>query len=176
MRREFQRDKYKELVLYVVHKAGSLEHFGDILLNKILVDSDFTAYKELERPMTGQKVQHEAMMGPVSAALVPVRREMEEMDGSISLGWNRYGGYSQRSYKALRKPDMSAFTEAEVKIIDRCIDLWTLRDGTGASEESYRHFGGWVFTDMGEEIPYDTAYLSMRPLTQDAKDFANSLV
>lgn len=173
--RQFKRDKYKELVLYVVKSAGSTPNFGSILLNKILVDCDLTAYQEIGTPLTGQKIQHERM-GPVSSALVPVAREMEDFEGSLESAWADFYGNPQRRYKAKREPNMALFNDEERKIIDDRIAFWVKLNGKEASEESHRRFGGWVFTEEREEIPYDSAFLSMRPLSQGDKDYALTLL
>jgi hypothetical protein len=175
MHRIFNRDKYKELVLFVVRAGAPNANFGSVLLNKILVDSDFSVYRELGQPLTGQRIQHEKM-GPISVPLVPLTRDMEEIDGTLETSWGEFYGHSQKKYRALRDADLGKFSEEEIDIIGRCIDAWLPLNAEEASLESHRHFGGWSFTNNSEEIPYESAFLSMRPLSQDDRDYALELV
>lgn len=175
MQRPFAREKYKELVLYIVNRCTSNPRFGSILLNKILVDCDFSSYVELERPLTGQKVQHEPM-GPISAPLVPITRELEELDGALTMHWTEFFGNPQRRYEAKREADIKYFSPQELELVDRVISSWSNLSGKEASDLSHERFGGWVFTNDGDEIVYDSAYISLRPLTPEAFKYARDLI
>src|SRR5688572_2425660 len=73
---EFDRRKFKELMLYFSQRGldeGLV--IGSTKLNKLLFFTDFRAYAELGKPITGaryQKLTH----GPAARALLPMRDEL----------------------------------------------------------------------------------------------------
>src|ERR1700733_4521543 len=65
---EFNRSKFKELVLYLSQRSAGDEGFGAVKLNKLLYRSDFEAYRLLGRPITGETYIKQEF-GPVAADL-----------------------------------------------------------------------------------------------------------
>src|SRR4051794_2460574 len=47
----FNRDKFRELILYIAEQTEDDPSFGDTLLNKVLYWSDFRGYSELGQPV-----------------------------------------------------------------------------------------------------------------------------
>src|SRR3990170_6654722 len=72
----FQRDKFKELVLYLSERSETDPNFGETKLNKLLYYIDFLAYRELGQPVTGARYQ-KLKWGPAATALLPIQQEME---------------------------------------------------------------------------------------------------
>jgi hypothetical protein len=152
----FNRDKFKELVLYVSGKCESDPSFGATKLAKILYYCDFIAYVELGKPITGAKYQRLAH-GPVPNSLLPVRKEMEEEKELFLRETSRYG-YRQVRPIALRRADLKEFTGEEIALVDAVIDaLWEL-DAREVSELSHKDLG-WQLAKEGEHIPYETAFI-----------------
>ena len=156
--------KLRELVLFVARSSERDEHFGATKLNKILFYSDFWAYRKLGRSITGeryQKLEH----GPAPKRLVPVVRRMER-ERVCATAEREFFGRTQKVLVALREPDLSLFSGAEIAIVQDVIHkLWDL-NATGVSELSHE-FIGWQLAAEGEEIPYSTVLLGHpRPPTQ----------
>lgn len=78
MRETVQYDKarFRELVVYVAERAGDDTRFGDTKFNKVLFHVDFRAYNRLGRAVTGATYQR-LDFGPAARRLKPVRRELE---------------------------------------------------------------------------------------------------
>ncbi len=119
----YHQDKFRELILYIAHKCADDQAFGDTRLNKVLFFSDAFALQYLGEPITGaryQKLKH----GPAARALLPVRGEMEAHG---DLRTELVGDPARRVTVALRGPDMSRFSEAEMELIDEVIRIFQER-------------------------------------------------
>ena len=70
--------------------------------------------------------------------------------------------YSLDRLVALREPDLSSFSEEEIKIVDDMIDRLLGRDGSDLSKATHR-LDGWKLANAGETIPYFTVCLPTNP-------------
>jgi len=155
--------RLKELILYIAGKCAGDPGFGATKLNKILFYADFRSFERFGTPVTGEKYQC-LKWGPAPSAMVPVRRELEE-GGDIRIVKTDYGGQTQRRVVALRQADLSFFTGRDIALVDSVIaELWG-KTATEVSETS--HGVQWRTCRLGDEIPYEAAYLSDEPITPD---------
>ena len=163
MPRTFDRDKFRELLLYIAKQSESDPRFGSVKLNKVLYYSDMRAYLELGESITGATYQH-LQEGPAPTALLPVRRDMID-DGDATMEPRRYLTRTQQRLVPRREPNRSLFSRDELATVDGVIrELWEL-DAGGVSALSHQEWG-WRLTDMGETIPMRTAWLSPDPLDE----------
>jgi hypothetical protein len=156
--------RYIELVLYICQKCATDPRFGGTKLNKILYFSDFLAYAQLGKPITGFEYQR-LVNGPAPRRMLPMREEMEKkrLLGVQLIALK--GGRTQHRVVNLRAPDLGVFTAAEIALVDRVIEeLWNL-DAEAVSDLSHRMMG-WRLADLGETIPYETVFISSEPLTE----------
>ena len=174
MRREFNRQKYKELILLVAKEGERYGGLGQLQFNKTLVDCDLSFYQESGRPMTGQKIQNERN-GPISSPLVPLTREMQLEDGSLTEEFVPVGPHKKKVFKATREADESLFTERELELIREKVRFWSELSYNEASTLSHRHFAGWHFSDEGDEIPYASVHLSLEPISLADRAYALEL-
>ena len=72
---DFDRDKFKALVLYVIWAAGERSDFGSTKLNKVLWFSEARAYEAFGRPIAGETYVRQKF-GPVPQHLLEVREEL----------------------------------------------------------------------------------------------------
>lgn len=148
MDRAFDHKKLEELVLCVIEKA---DHIGAIKLEKLLYLCDFTAAAELGQPITGEIYRH-FVNGPVAKHLLPITNGMEGRDlqrEKIKIG----NGKTFTKYKAMRKADWSAFSEAERRLILDVLDKF----GHQTSDELIKYVHQdlpWLLTKRNEEMPY----------------------
>lgn len=149
-----------ELILYIADKCRLDRMFGAIKLNKILWRSDFLAFAELGEPITGVKyrsLEH----GPAPRRLLPVRSALVG-SGAAELQIQRTGGgRTQDRVVPLRAAATKAFTDSQLKLVDRVIDeLW----GKSAAEVSnLSHGKAWEIDADGDSIPYEAVFLSDDP-------------
>lgn len=167
--KEFDEAKFRELVLYIADKSKEDPRFGAVKLNKILYYSDFEAYRRLREPITGATYRKMAE-GPAADQL-PSQHRIIVDTGDASLESKPYFTGSQQPLVPLRRARQELFTREELEIVDQVIQgMWhmTARD---AAEFSQRELG-WQAASPGEEIPYQTAWLSSDPVSQEAEQHA----
>jgi antitoxin SocA-like protein len=154
----FNRDKFRELILYIAERHVDDPRFGDVKLNKILYFSDFRSYRDLGHAVTGARYQ-KLPMGPAPNALLPVRDELAA-EGALRIEERPVGQVMRRVTVAQRRADTSVFTEAELALVDQVIEEFRSRTAAGVSDYSHERSPGWHIADMSEEIHYGTALIS----------------
>jgi len=156
--------KLKELILYVADRSVDDPHYGATKLNKILAASDFETYALLGEAVTGSAYQ-KLEYGPAPRHLKPVQRELID-EGSAQLVPRARASYVQQRLVALRPPNLGIFTAPQIALVDAIIERCRLFNATELSNISHG-WDGWLAADLGEDIPYSTAYWSQHALTSD---------
>ncbi len=142
MPEKFQARKFKELLVYLAQRSADDPLYGATKLNKLLFYCDFLAFGQFGRSVTGaryQKLRH----GPAPRQLLPMQTELES-EGAVTVQIRQFFNQVQRRPIALRPPDLTLFSGA----------LSHLE-------------AGWQLVDDGEDIPYETVFLSAPALTSD---------
>jgi hypothetical protein len=156
--------KLGELILYISKKSVNDPDFGAVKLNKILYFSDFFAYGNWGKAITGAEYQH-LRLGPAPRRLLPVRAQLEK-DGALARqNVQLIGERKQVRTVNLREPNLDLFTAREISLVDDVIEQLAGRNADDVSELSHREVG-WKSTREGETIPYGTIFLSDRPPTE----------
>lgn len=157
-----QKQRFRELLIYISAQSESDPHFGAIKLNKILYYSDFRAFERFGLPLTGMRYV-KLKLGPAPRALVLVRSELIE-EGALRLDRVPRGPYTQDRTVALREPVLAHFKADEIALVDEVIkELWT-QNGTEVSNAS--HDVRWNVMQLGDAMPYELAFLSDEPVTE----------
>ncbi len=164
--------KFRELILYVAKKCADDPNFGKTKLNKILFYSDFLAYFRTGEPITGQeymRIQH----GPGPRKLKPTLEAMVKK-GDLRIRRERKVDLHQERVVALREPDLSDFSDQHLDIVDQIIQVLWGRTNTEVSLLSHANIG-WKLARHKETIPYETVFLSDRPLTAAELEYGRQL-
>lgn len=161
--------KLAELMLYVARRCESDTAFGATKLNKILFFADFLAYLRTGSPITGQHYQ-KLDQGPAPRRLLPVQKALCKREAA-ALGKRDHFGRTQARLIALREPDLSRFSGVEIAIVDEVLAVLDGHNARAVSELSHR-FLGWQIAKKGEDIPYQSALIERRPLTEAEKAHA----
>jgi hypothetical protein len=156
IRHEFQREKFIELLLYIAERSETDPKFGETKLNKLLFYADFIGYRDLGAPITGARYQA-LQFGPAPVAMVPVLRELQETD-QLHIRSGVRGAYEQKKPIALRAPELTAFTGAEIALVDELISAFWDLDASQISDRSHEEIG-WRLATLQEDIPYETAFV-----------------
>ena len=143
---QFDRDKFKRLVLYIAWKAGRRDWFGATKLNKVLWFSEARFFVLHGAPITGATYIREKH-GPVPKQMMPIRDELERA-GEIRVF--KEGNLIRITTGT--KPDLSTFTREELQIIDYWIEHID-KDHTATSISDESHDYAWDIAKMGEEVP-----------------------
>ena len=147
---EFNKEKFKNLVLYVCNKCEPKE-LGSTKLNKVLWYSDMLSYVYLKEPVTGETYV-KRQFGPVPKHILPILNELE-LSGQIVTREIEYHGYDKREYIALKKPDLSLFTGEDISLVDAMIEV-ICKEHTAKTISRASHDSIWELAEIGEEIPY----------------------
>ena len=124
--------RLRELILYVAAKCQGDPRFGATKLNKILWWSDFLAYGQRGRPITGVEYMRLAQ-GPVPKRYLPVSQWMQQAgELGISVVATR-GGYEQKRPVALRAAKLDVFSADDIAIVDQVIGHLRNKTARGVS-------------------------------------------
>ncbi len=150
------KKKYENVMLYLCHKLGG-EVRGKKKMAKLLYFVDFDYYEKTQQSMTGD-IYKALPMGPFPVQMDVISSLMSKNKTLIVEKVLEVDGYNPTEiYKSQEKPDMSAFSKDEVKILDRVI----LKYGhlTGKQLEDLSHNEApYVGTKLNDEIYYELAY------------------
>jgi hypothetical protein len=164
--------KLREAVLYISQRCEGDETFGATKLNKLLFYSDFLAYLNFGKSITGQ-AYFRLPKGPAPKRLVPVRDKMIE-DGELKIKPQEYYGFPQNCPKALRRPDLSDFGGEEITLIEKVVEMHWGKTASEISDESHG-FVGWKLANEQEEIPYPVALVKNRNLSGHELKYGRNL-
>lgn len=155
---QFDKEKFKTLVLYVIWRTADVRDFGSTKLNKALWFSDARAFEAFGKAVTGETYIREKF-GPVPQHILPVLDELQS-EGLIQAWREPYFEFEIARYRAHQPPDMSAFSADELGIID-----WWIKhiaeEHTAASISEASHDYAWKIAKFGERLPYQ-AFLARR--------------
>jgi len=152
---QFDHDKFKALLHYIVWKTGDKDGFGATKLYKILWFSDARSYMLLSQPITGEKYVREKY-GPLPAHALSIIKELVA-DGSISVRKDTYYNKPIRRFHSLRLPDKLSLDVQQREIVDYWIKH-IADDHTAISISEQSHDYAWEIAKLGEEIPYHAIF------------------
>lgn len=158
---QYDESKFRELLVHVADRSENDAAFGATKLNKLLFFCDFYAYAYLGAPISGAEYQ-KLKNGPAPRRLLPVQQQLTR-EGAVEVVKKQRTIYTQKTTVAKRPADLSAFTPEQLEVVDEVLDLFERFDNSTMSDISHRVSAGWNLADEGEEIPYETALISMEP-------------
>ena len=159
----FSREKLRELALYVAERSVEDPRFGATKLNKILFFSDFIAYGRWGTPITGATYQR-LDRGPAAREWLPIQKELEEEREAVVVKHKRFN-LEQKRLLPLRDANLSHFSAEEIALVDSVIDALRQYTATGVSDLSHDVAVGWQIAKQGEDIPYESVFISQEPPT-----------
>ena len=165
-------DKFKELILYIADKSSGDKPFGATKLNKLLFYADFLAYLQFGTGMTNQRYQ-KLENGPAPRALIPITGKMESR-GEIAYRDENYYGKSKKRLVPLRDPDLSEFSDDEIELVNRIVAEFLGKNAAAMSGFSHE-FIGWQLAKIGEDIPYEVAFVRAIPATSKMEQYGAGL-
>jgi hypothetical protein len=152
---QFDRDKFKALLHYVIWKAGDRDDFGATKLYKVLWFSDARAYMLFGEPITGESYVREKY-GPMPRHVMACINELVA-DGAIRVSKSTYFNKSIRRFHAERVPDKLLINVEQRKIVEYWIGhIADEHTASSISEESHDY--AWEIAKLGEELPYHAIF------------------
>jgi len=153
---DLKREKFQELILYIATRLGPEAALGRVKLAKLLMASDFGAFERLGEPITGATYE-KWPQGHLPRELLLAERDLEA-EGAIAVESENYYGKRLKRITARREPDMRAFSEDELAVIERALRIFGFESASHLSELSHQELG-WRLAKMKEPIPYETVFL-----------------
>lgn len=148
-------EKFRQVLLYILNKAGGKPNIGETVLHKLLYFIDFDYYEKFEENLMGAtyiKNYH----GPTSVELGAILKEME-IDREIEAVKSQYFKYPQKKYLPLKRPNLSILSAREVEHIDNV--LARLSDKNAAEIENYSHQDiPWLSAQDGKPLSYESVF------------------
>jgi antitoxin SocA-like protein len=166
----FNRDKFKELIVYLWELGEGDERLGATKLNKLLWYADKAAYLRSGRTITGARYIH-LPDGPAPAAMVPVRDELVA-EGRLRPDPRPVVDHVRKRMETVGPARLDAFDPDDLQDIRSVVrEYWYLDNG---DMSRLSHFeGGWVITkpdvegEPPKDIPETAFWLSAAPLDEE---------
>lgn len=176
--RQFDEDKFRELVLYIAHKTKDDPAFGRTKLAKVLFYSDFDAYGDDGRSLTGatyRAIEH----GPFPTQLPAAENQLQRRKRAVVQRWDpplEKGEYDPNRIIPKDEPEMERFEAWELAFVD----IWIRRVSEAKtakqiSKLSHDHPGWRLFERDRDVIPYETQFIGRKPPSESAMERGRQL-
>ncbi len=150
---QFDRQKFKDLVHFVCAQVDP-DTLGAVRLHKVLYFADMWRYLKIGKPISGE-IYRKQHYGPVAAHLPQILEELER-DGVVESRKVPWPGGTRIEYHTLGLAPATRLSDEEKNFVDDVIDFVIRK--TAAEISEYSHHQVWQAADMGEELPYSTAF------------------
>jgi hypothetical protein len=156
--------KFRDLVHYICWRCEDPTQLGATKLNKIPWIIDTYVYCRDGRSLTGETYIKQ-QFGPVARSMLPTLAELGA-EGKVTQR-QPSSEFQSREFVAVTVPDMSLFSEEDIRLIDGVIEQ-VCNNFTASSISAYSHDEIWEAAEIVEEIPM-YAVLAANPgdITQD---------
>jgi uncharacterized phage-associated protein len=161
---EFNADKFRELILSITDRSREDARFGLTKLNKLMFYTDFGCYLLLGKPATGATYEHWPA-GPVAKEMRDQKAILIEGEFATIERRPYFNGVQERIVP-IKHPDLAAFSDDEIAIIDQVVEFFWFYNATQISDFSHMELG-WRVTEDRQTIPYETAWISPEPLSAE---------
>jgi transcriptional regulator with XRE-family HTH domain len=164
---KLQREKFKQILLYLLEKCAGKPNVGETVLYKLLYFAEFNYYEVYEEHLIGATFR-KLPFGPVPQKLDILLNQMEK-DGELKLIKTEYFDHLQKRYIPLVKPDLTQLMASEKEIIDRVLNQ--LSDFSAKAISDYSHQDiPWKATKDGAVIDYELAFYREAPFSARVYD------
>lgn len=153
-------EKFKEVLLYILGKVGSLPNVGETMIYKMLYFIDFDYFEIYEEQLVGasyMKNHH----GPTPIEFKKIVERMID-EKEIEKVKSEYYSFPQTKYFPLRTADLLKFKANEISIIDKVLCRFADWNATQISDYSHKDIP-WMTTETGKIIPYESVFYRTAP-------------
>ncbi len=153
-------DKFKQVFLYILEKAGGKPNIGLTAIYKLLYFIDFDYYEKYEDQLMGL-TYIKNHYGPTPKEFIKVVEEMKK-NKEIEEVSSSYFKFEQRKYLPRVNADLSKLSGRELEMIDSV--LARLSDKSASELSNYSHGDvPWITHEEGEEIGYESVFYRNDP-------------
>jgi hypothetical protein len=164
MLRIFDEAQFREAIVHIAQHSADDRYFGQVKLAKILYFADFNAYRRVGQSITGAEY-YKLPEGPAPRELL---KEIDALvrDGSLVLEPGEAFIYVQHRILAKRDPQPGVLSEMTIAILNEVVEALRGKTAREVIELSRQQMGYKLVKDLAT-IPYETAWFSNEPLTQE---------
>ena len=150
---QYDRHKFRELVHYVCDQVDP-DTLGTVKLHKVLYFADMWHFLKTGHPITGEtyRKQH---FGPVASHLLLTVEELER-EGALERRQAAWPGGTRTEFHTKRSARIDRLSQSERAFVDEVIDFVIRK--TAAEISEFSHHQVWQAAEMGEELPYASAF------------------
>lgn len=132
---DFNKEKFKKLLHYIIHKCGSNSNVGKTVIYKLLYFSDFNYFELYEKPLTNE-IYRRLPHGPAPTHFDIAIDELIKEEKISVTPKPLYLDRLQYRYKSLKEPEFN-FSKDEINVIDEVIDKLSPMNASEISEYSH---------------------------------------
>ncbi|MBU4368757.1 SocA family protein, partial [Patescibacteria group bacterium] len=147
--------KFREVLLYILEKAGARPNIGETAIYKLLYFIDFDYYEKFEEQLIGARYIKNHF-GPTPVEFKKITEQMIEK-GEIEKIKSKYFQHEQRKYLPRRPADLRILSAQEIQHIDEVLARLAWKNAAELSNYSHSDTP-WRVHKMGEEISYETVF------------------
>lgn len=163
----FDREKLLAAVHYVIDLcADDLDRLGKAKLHKALYLADMLAFVDTGKPITGVEYIKEPF-GPAARYLGWALKQLENA-GKIEVTRRRFYGLEKVDFKRREGARSNTLSEYERDLLAVIVEFVCGFSAKEISEIS--HDKPWQSVEIGERIPYASAFLLLPPRRPSARD------
>lgn len=152
--KEFDKEKFKNIIHYIIHVCQDKYEIGRTVLYKLLYFSDFNYYELYEISLTGEKYIHKPN-GPIPKNFIECKDELIT-EGKIIEETKKVIDFSKYIYSSIQEPSIN-FSEKELNVIDDCIVNLAPFGSRGISNYSHGD-KPWRLSKEGQELNYEAVF------------------
>lgn len=148
-------EKFKEVLLYILEKAGARPNIGETAIYKLLYFIDFDYYEKFEEQLIGAKYIKNHF-GPTPIEFKKITDQMIEK-GEIEKVKSKHFQYEQKKYLPRRSANLKILSAQEIQHIDDVLNRLSWKNAKELSEYSHSDTP-WRVHKIGEAISYETVF------------------
>jgi hypothetical protein len=153
---------------YVIARTAGRE-FGEIKINKTVVEADAEFYRRYGRTITGAEAFQKQKFGPVPNGVLKALGSLKRA-GIISPRPVQTPNGPREEYVALAEPEIAQFTGEEIDVMNVAIGVLERFTARGSSERT--HDVLWEEVPMFGQIPIRAAAFAPCEVDQDTLTWA----
>jgi hypothetical protein len=152
---EFNMEKFKQVLHYIIFQCGYSPNVGKTVLFKILYFTDFDYYELYEEKLTGEQYR-KLQLGPAPVHFEEAIKELED-EGKIERFAIPSGTFLQQKFLPLESPSTELLNRKELQLIEDDIEVYSRMNARRISEFSHKDIPYKATLD-GDIINYEKVF------------------
>lgn len=154
---QFEKEKFREVVLYILNKVGAKPNVGETVLYKLLYFIDFDYYELNNTSITGMTYVKNHY-GPTPKkqefdAIIEAMKKQKE----IELIKTKYATKDQKKYLPIERAQLAELTADEIKHVDDVLARLSDKSATELSDLSHKDMP-WIASKTNESLDYELVF------------------